>query len=82
MLLSHFSNNAKLLGITATLTNALFLVSNFRKRIAFIVTRLDTADIADETIQEAGEDLSEFLGRILESKISVDQAVGILEDLV
>ncbi|WP_281261718.1 hypothetical protein [Aphanothece hegewaldii] len=38
--------------------------------------------VKSEVIQEAGEDLGELLGRVLETKILVSRAVGILEELL
>lgn len=80
-LLQSFPNNARLMGLFANLGNVLFFVDSFRRRIESIVRELSETNVSIEAVQEAGEELSEVWGRILECKISVNRSVGILEDL-
>lgn len=81
LLLVLFPNNAKLTGLFATLNNALFFVDNFRGRIQTTVEIISPIDVSVEAVQEAGEDLSEFLGLVLDAKIMVNRTIAILEDL-
>ena len=46
-----------------------------------IIESISGADVPIETIQAAGEELSEFWGRILECKMVVSRSVNILEGL-
>lgn len=78
MLLSRFPNNVKLIGLLTTLDNALFFVDNFRKRIRATFEKISSTEALAEAIQAAGEDLSEFLGRVLESKMLVSKATAVL----
>ena len=80
-LLDRFPDNVRLIGLTATLANSLFFVDNFRTRIQTTLEQISATDTSPEAIQEAGEDLSEFLGRIFESKMLVSRTTAILEDL-
>jgi len=65
LLLVRFPNNARLTGLFASLNNALFFVDNFRRRIQATV-EISSIDLSIEAVQETGEDLSEFLGLVLE----------------
>lgn len=78
LLLSRFPNNVKLIGLLTTLDNALFFVDNFRKRIRATFEKISSTEALAEAIQAAGEDLSEFLGRVLESKMLVSKATAVL----
>jgi chaperonin cofactor prefoldin len=80
-LLEPFPDNARLIGLSANLGNVLFFVSNFRNRIESIIQKISRTNVSIEAIQEAGEELSEIWGRILECKMSVNRSVSILEDL-
>lgn len=80
-LLERFPDNARLIGLSANLGNVLFFVDSFRNRIENIIQNISGTNVSSEAIQEAGEELSEFWGRILECKMSVNRSVGILEDL-
>jgi len=64
----RFPNNARLTGLFATLNNALFFVDNFRRRIETTVEKISSTDVPVEAVQESGEDLSEFLGLVLDAK--------------
>jgi hypothetical protein len=80
-LLERFPNNTSLVNLSANLGNGLFFVHSFRTRIERIVQAISNQNEAIEFIQQAGEDLSEITGRVLECKMTVDRAVSILEDL-
>jgi len=79
--LERFPNNARLVGLSATLGNVLFFVNNFRSRIENIVHKISAIDVSVETIQEAGKELSEVWGRVIECKMLVARTVAILENL-
>lgn len=52
-----------------------------RRRIQFTADTVLSANLSTEVVQEAGEDLAEMLGRVLENKMLASQIVAILEDL-
>jgi len=81
-LLERFPDNARLIGLSANLGNVLFFVDRFRTRIENVIGNISGTNVSSETIGEAGEELSEFWGRILECKMSVNRSVGILENLL
>lgn len=80
-LLERFPDNTKIIGLSANVGNGLFFVSSFRDRIERTIQNLSGTTVSRETIQVAGEDLSEMWGRILECKMTVNRSVNILEDL-
>ena len=80
-LLERFPDNARLIGLSANVGNGLFFVNSFRNRIESIIGRISGINVSIDAIQQAGEELSEMWGRILECKIMVSRSVGILEDL-
>ncbi len=80
-LLERFPDNARLIGLSAKVGNGLFFVDSFRNRIESIIQKISGNNVSIQAIQEAGEELSEIWGRILECKITVSKSVGILEDL-
>lgn len=80
-LLERFPNNARLIGLSTNLGNVLFSVDSFRNRIENIIQKTSGNDVSIDAIQQAGEELSEFWGRIQECKITVNRSVGILEGL-
>lgn len=81
LLLVRFHDNGRLTGLFATLNNAIFFVDNFRGRIQTTFERISSTDVSVEAVQEAGEDLSEFLGLVLDAKIMVSRTLAILEKL-
>ncbi len=80
-LLERFPNNARLIGLSANVGNGLFFVDSFRNRIESIIGRISGINVSIDAIEEAGEELSEIWGRILECKIIVSRSVNILEAL-
>lgn len=81
-LIPLFSDNLVLIQLLSTLNNSLLFRDNTKRRIQITLDSILPPSVADETIQEAGEDLGELLGRVVETKILVVRAVGILENLL
>ncbi|MBE9117221.1 restriction endonuclease subunit S [Lusitaniella coriacea LEGE 07157] len=79
-LLERFPDNVIFIGLLATLNNALFFSNNCKNRIQIIIESFSTANIAIEVIQEAGEDLAELLGRVIEAKMQVSRIVARLKN--
>ncbi len=77
--LDRFPNNLILLQIFASFNNYMLFVENTRKRIEITIDNLPQNDPINEEIQEAGEDLAEQLGRVLEAKIVVNSLKNRLE---
>lgn len=80
-LLERFPDNARLIGLSAKVGNGLFFVDSFRNRIESIIGRISGTNVSIDAIKEAGEELSEIWGRILECKMTVSRSVDLLEDL-
>ncbi len=80
-LLPLFSNNLVLIQLLSTFNNSLLFRDNVRRRIQITIDSISHPYIKSEIIHEAGEDLGELLGRVIETKILVNRAVRILEDL-
>lgn len=78
--LERSPNNAILIQIFAYLNNSMLLVENLRRRIEYsrLILATDTATL--EQFQEAGEDLSEWLGQVLEAKVGVSRVKKRLEN--
>ena len=75
-----FPENLILIQLFATLNNYILFAENTRRRISEIERYLNKKDLSDDELQEAGEDLSEQLGRVLEAKIIVNNIKERLED--
>ena len=68
-----FPDNIISMQLFVTLNNYVLFAENTKRRIQEIVKYLAVSEIlSDWDIQEAGEDLSEQLGRLLEAKIIVN----------
>jgi prefoldin subunit 5 len=80
-LLERFPDNARLIGLSANVGNGLFFVNIFRRRVESIIQKISRTNVSIEAVREAGEELSEIWGRVLECKMLVNRSVGILEDL-
>ena len=76
-----FPDNLVLIQLLSTLNNSLLFRDNVRRRIQITVDSISPPHVKMEVIQEAGEDLGELLGRVIETKMLVSRAVRILEDL-
>jgi hypothetical protein len=75
-----FSENIIWIQLFATLNNYALFADNTRRRIQEIEQYLNNKGLSDLELQEAGEDLSEQLGRILEAKIIVNNIKRRLEN--
>ena len=74
-----FPENLILIQLFATLNNYILFAENTRRRIEEIKRYFSKEDLSDNELQEAGEDLSEQLGRVLEAKIIVNNIKERLE---
>ena len=74
-----FPENIILIQLFATLNNYILFAENTRRRINEIERYLSKEELFDDELQEAGEDLSEQLGRVLEAKIIVNSIKERLE---
>lgn len=77
----RFPDNVTLIGIFATLSNALLFVENSRRRIQITVESISPENVRSEVIQEGGEDLAELQGRVLETKMLVSTVMTRLDNL-
>jgi len=73
--MSRFPDNLILIQLFASLNNAIFFVEISRRSIQSTVEDISPPDVTPLEIQEAGEDLSTLLGRVLEVKIGVDRTI-------
>ena len=74
-----FPENLILIQLFATFNNYILFAENTRRRINEIKRYLGQEDLSDDELQEAGEDLSEQLGRVLEAKIIINNIKKRLE---
>ena len=82
VILSRFPDNFSLIQLFATLNNHLVFVQISRRRIEYYGIILETGTATEQQVQEAGEDLSELLGRALDAKIVVNRIkTGLQEGL-
>lgn len=83
IILDKFPNNARLVQLFAIFSNALLFVEVERRRIRSILENIALLDaVTDEDIQEVGDDLSEAMGRVLETKNLISNLKQRLEDLL
>jgi hypothetical protein len=76
-----FPDNIISIQLFATLNNYALFTENTRRRVQEIVQYLNINErLSEQDIQEAGEDLSEQLGRIFEAKIVVSNIKRRLEN--
>jgi hypothetical protein len=80
-LIDQFPNNNLVVQFYGYLNNSLFMVDVYQRRIQFIVELLQQETLSVEEIQSTGEELSDLLGRILESKIGLENIIHRLEAL-
>lgn len=77
-----FPENDVLIQMFAFLNSVIFLLNIERERVNTIVESFSLSDeITSEEIQMAGEDLSTKLGRLLETKLRVNNIKNRLENL-
>jgi hypothetical protein len=81
-LMSRFPDNILLIQFFAYFNDILLFVEISRRRIRMNVATISPANVTDQEIQEAGEDLATLLGRIREAKIEVEQIMTRLEALL
>jgi len=80
--LDCFPENARFIQIFAVFNSAILFAETQRRRIQSIVENLSAINtVTKEEFQEAGEDLSAELGRILETKMRVSNLKNRLESL-
>ena len=80
-LLDQFPNNNLLVQFYGYLNNSLFVVDVYQRRVQFIVEVLKEETLSLDTIQSTGEELSDLLGRTLESKVGLENIIHRLEAL-
>jgi len=80
-LLSIFPDNNLLMGYFSYFNNVLFFIDSARRGIQATIETIEPEDIKEELIQEAGEDLGEQLGRVIEAKMGVRRIMNTLEEL-
>lgn len=81
-LLDKFPNNNLLVQFYGSLNNSLFVVDVYQRRIKFIVELFQQEDLSLSEIQSQGEELSNLLGRALESKVGLENIIRRLEALL
>lgn len=79
-LLSRFPNNAILIQFFAYLNSVLLFVDTYRRQTQSIAELISSANVTAEEIQEAGEDLGNILGRVIETRIEVMRTVNRLQN--
>ncbi len=79
--LALFPNNIILTQYFAYLNTVSLGIDTYRRQVQAISETLSPNDIPDELIQEAGEDLGLLLGRVLETKVAVQNIINRLESL-
>lgn len=80
--LSRFSNNAILIQYFAYLNSALLFVETSKSQVQITVEFISQKNVNDRDIQESGEDLSTLLGNVIETKLSIEQILNLLENLL
>jgi len=81
-LLMIFPDNLVLIKLLSTLNNSLLFGDNTRRRIQITIDNISNPLVSEDLITQAGEDLGELLGRVIETKILVIQAVETIENLL
>ena len=80
-LLTRFGDNPMLIRHFAYFNNSLLLVEFSRNKIDTIIERISSDEVNEQQIQEAGEDLGEQLGRLLEARINIRSIITTWEEL-
>ena len=80
-LIAQFPNNNLLVQFYGYLNNSLFLVDVYQRRIQIIIESLQAETRTLKEIQSIGEELSDLLGRAIESKVGLDNIIQRLEKL-
>ena len=79
--LNLFPNTDILVQFFAYLNNILFMAENYKRQIQTIVERISPNNVQTEIVQDAGEELGDLLGRVLEAKIGMERIIARLENL-
>lgn len=80
-LMSGFSDNVILVQYFAYLNAILFFIATAKKQIQTAIEVISPDDVPPEIVQEAGEDLGNLFGRVIEEEMRVRQIVDFLEEL-
>jgi hypothetical protein len=79
-ILNRFPDNFVVIQLLAFLNASLFFVETSRRQIQTRTEDIVASGVTDEVIQEAGEDLSIELGRVLETKIRVSNILELARE--
>lgn len=80
-ILSRFPDNIRLIQFFTFFSNALHFVEISKRRIQANVERVSVSNVTVEDIQEAEEDLTALLRRLLEAKMSGKRILEIVKEL-
>ena len=80
ILVSRFPENIILMQYFAYLNAILFFIKTARKQIEITITTISSDDVPLEIFQDAGEDLGNLLGRVIE-EVRVRRILDFLEAL-
>ena len=75
-LLSRFPGNVIVTQYFAYFNTALFFIETSRIQIQTTVEAISPADISNQVMEEAGEDLAALLGLVLEVKLKVERLIA------
>lgn len=78
-LLARFPNNVALIQYFAYLNTALLFIETSKSHIQSVVEAVRPTDISLTIIFECGENLSNLLGKVLETKLRVEEFITYLE---
>jgi hypothetical protein len=82
-ILDRFPNNARLIQFFASFSSAILFVEMQNRRIKAIIENFSKADVVtEEEIKEVGEDLSGELGKVIETKLLINNLKQRLEELL
>jgi hypothetical protein len=57
------------------------MAENYKRQIQTIVDQISPDDVPTEVVQDAGEELGNLLGRVVEAKIGMERIIARLENL-
>lgn len=81
ILRSRFPENVILMQYFAYLNAILFFIATARKQIQIAIETISLDDVPPEIAQEAGEDLGNLFGRVIEEEMRVSQILDFLAGL-
>jgi hypothetical protein len=82
ILMSGFPENVILIQYFAYLNAIIFFIETARKQIRTATETISPDDVKAEIVQEAGEDLGNLLGRVIEEAVRISQILDFLEELL